>query len=162
MKCPECGTQMKIETRNHQYVESGLPNVVLLGLEFRTCPKCGEEERVMPRIAQLHRVIAEAVAEKHARLTGAEVRFLRKHLGWSGEDFAKTMGVTPGTVSRWENEKEAMGPVAERLLRLMALRARPIESYPNERLAEVAQEEARPVKLELHANRTGWQVDAAA
>lgn len=162
MKCPECGAAMKVTHRDHDYVESGLPHVVLLGLEFRTCPKCGEEERVMPRLAQLHRMIAEAVAEKAARLTGAEVRFLRKHLGWSGEAFANVMGVRQETVSRWETEKEPMGAVSERLLRLMALRLRPVEAYPNERLAEVAKEEPRPVSLRLRPNSSGWRMEEAA
>lgn len=163
MKCPECGkAEMKITHEDHVYTECGLPNIVLLGLEFRVCPKCGEKERVMPRLAQLHRVIAEAVAEKRARLTGAEIRFLRKHLGWSGDYFAEVVGVRPETVSRWENEKEPMGVTSERLLRLMALRLRPVESYPNERLAEVAREEARPVSLRLRPNHGGWHADAAA
>lgn len=163
MKCPECNeAEMRVTHRDHAYAESGLPNVVLVGLEFHTCPRCGEEERVMPRLAQLHRLIAERVAEKEARLTGAEIRFLRKHLGWSGEDFAGVMGVRPETVSRWENEKEAMGPAAERLLRLMALREKPVESYPNERLADVAKTAARPVHLEARANRNGWRVEQAA
>src|SRR5579863_1998228 len=163
MKCPECGAaEMKVTHENHVYTESGLPNVVLLGVEVRTCKACSEREIAIPRLAQLHRLIAEAVAEKAARLTGAEVRFLRKHLGWSGEDFAATMGVTPSTVSRWENEKEPMGPIAERLLRLMALRARPVETYPNERLADVAKEDARPMHLELESNRNGWKIADAA
>jgi putative zinc finger/helix-turn-helix YgiT family protein len=150
---------MKVTHRDHVYTESGLPNVVLLGLEFRRCPNCGEEERVMPRLAQLHRVIAEAIAEKVARLTGAEIRFMRKHLGWSGEKFADVMGVRTETVSRWENEKEPMGVVSERLLRLMALRARPVDSYANDELAKVAKEEAKPVSLRLRPARSGWKTE---
>jgi len=148
---------MKSSRRDHLYVESGLPNVMLLGLEFRTCPACGEEERVMPRLAELHRFIAEAVAEKTSRLTGSEVRYLRKHLGWSGEDFANVMGVRQETVSRWETEKEPMGVVSERLLRLMALRLRPVESYPNERLADVAKGEASPIDLRLKPTGSSWK-----
>lgn len=162
-KCPDCGAAMKITHRDHEYAECGLPGIVLLGLEFRTCAQCGEEERVMPRLEQLHRVIAEAVAEKPARLTGAEVRFLRKHLGWSGEDVANVMGVRQETVSRWETEKEPMGVVSERLLRLMALRLRPVEDYPNERLAEVAKAAPCPVRLRLRRpNNSGWRMEATA
>lgn len=163
MKCPECHKAEMVSRReNHHYVESGLPNVVLLGVELRVCPACGEEERVMPRLAQLHRVIAEAVAEKTARLTGAEIRFLRKHLGWSAEAFAGVIGVRPETVSRWENEKEPMGATSERLLRLMALRLKPVESYPNERLADVAKEDARPVALRLRVDKAGWHAENVA
>jgi putative transcriptional regulator len=158
MKCPGCNEAEQVVTHeDHVYTESGLPNVLLQGVEFRRCPKCDEVEMAIPRLAHLHRAIAEIIAEKTARLTGAEIRFLRKHLGWSGEDFAKTMGVTKSTVSRWENEHEPMGAVAERLLRLMALRWKPVESYPNERLADVAQDDAQPLRLEMRANRNGWR-----
>lgn len=161
MTCEECGQEIKVVRRDHEYVESGLPGIVIRDMEFHVCP-CGES-RVVPRMAQLHRIIAEQVATKRARLTGAEVRFLRKHLGWSGEDFARAMDVTASTVSRWENERESMSVMAERLLRLMALRDKPVESYPNERLAEVGRDaEARPVHLELQANRSGWSVQDAA
>jgi putative zinc finger/helix-turn-helix YgiT family protein len=162
MKCPDCGAEMTVTRRDHHYTESGLRNVLLRDVEVRTCPGCGEEELVIPRIEKLHRAIAEKLAEQPARLTGPEIRFLRKHLGWSGEDFAATIGVRPETVSRWENEKEPMGPTAERLLRLMALRERPIASYPNERLADVAREDARASRLELRPNKGGWKADLAA
>ena len=69
MKCAECGAAaMKVTHEDHLYVESGLPNVLLLGVEFRSCPQCDEREIVLPKIAQLHRVIAEGVADKEADL----------------------------------------------------------------------------------------------
>ena len=163
MKCPDCGnSEMRSVRRDHAYTESGLPGIVLLNLEFRVCPKCKEEEMVIPRLAQLHRLIATRVAEKEPRLTGAEIRFLRKHLGWSQPDFAATMGVTETTVSRWENEREPMGAVAERLLRLMALRDRPMSDYPNERLADVAKTDAQAVHLRLEPIQSGWRESVAA
>jgi putative zinc finger/helix-turn-helix YgiT family protein len=160
--CPECGAPVTPGREDHHYVEIGLPNVWLHGVEVRRCTSCGDEELVIPRLAQLHRVIAESLARKRERLTAAEVRFLRKYLGWSGEDFAATMGVRPETVSRWENEKESMGPSAERLLRLMAVRAVPVESYPNERLAEVAIGDAQPSRVDVRATKSGWHAITAA
>lgn len=162
MNCPACNSEMKVSRSHHPYTESGLPDVVLVDVEVRTCKKCGETETVIPRLAQLHRVIAGLVAEKAQRLMGTEIRFLRKHLGWSAEEFAQTMGVRPETVSRWENHKEPMGATAERLLRLMALRERPIESYPNECLAGVAQGEAEPIRVSLMAAKSGWKEAEAA
>jgi putative zinc finger/helix-turn-helix YgiT family protein len=162
VKCIECGGAMKTTRKDHLYVESGLPNVLLQDIEFRTCPACGQHEMVIPRMAQLHRALAETIAEKRERLTGAEIKFLRKHLGWSGEDFAKTMGVRPESVSRWENEKEPMGATAERLLRLMALRGRPIDAYPNERLADVAQGDPKPARLNFKPTSSGWKPDTRA
>jgi len=94
-------------------------------VEVDRCPKCGAVEIVIPRIEELHRALALAILRKRGRLAAPEVRFLRKYLGWSGADFAKHMGVDAATVSRWENEEQPMGPVADRLLRLMVVTREP-------------------------------------
>src|SRR2546425_3135547 len=101
MKCTECGTQMKARRENYRYDECGLRHVTLMGIEVRRCPRCGNYEVSIPHVEKLHRLIARVVIEKTTRFTGEEVRFLRKSLGWSGSDFAKRMGVTDETVSRW-------------------------------------------------------------
>jgi YgiT-type zinc finger domain-containing protein len=88
VRCLSCGKAVKSVRENHRYLESGLPNVLLVKVEMRRCPQCGEEELVIPKIEQLHRVLARAVAMNPERLTHQEVRFLRKYLGWSGADFA--------------------------------------------------------------------------
>src|SRR5260370_42646785 len=46
MKC-ECGTEMKSRKENYRYTESGLDNVILLGVEVRRCPSCGLSEVVL-------------------------------------------------------------------------------------------------------------------
>lgn len=129
MKCDSCGGAMKTSRRNYRYKESGLSNVVLENVELRRCPRCGEEELVLPRIAELHRVLAKAIAEKLESLSGDEIRYLRKYLGWSGEDFSKYFGVTRETVSRWETCARRMSVTAERLLRLYTLALEPIKDY---------------------------------
>jgi putative zinc finger/helix-turn-helix YgiT family protein len=153
-----------METREpapYRYTESGLPNVTLLrGVTVRECPKCGERIVSIPRMAELHRLLARKVASQRARLSGAEIRFLRKSLGWSGVDFARTIGVNSDTVSKWENEKERMGVVAERLLRLMAITEKPVEEY--EKLADVAQDDAPKARLQMSAGAQGWQAEADA
>jgi putative zinc finger/helix-turn-helix YgiT family protein len=155
-----CEAEVKTTTENHLYVESGLPNVVLVGVDVRRCPKCGAFEVLLPRVAELHRVIAQAVIRKRARLSGAEVKFLRKHLGWSGADFAAHMGVDPTTVSAWENERKPFGTSSDRLLRLMVARQAPIEDYSLDELTKIADVQAPPRKVEIRAKNHGWQVAA--
>ena len=152
---------METRRENHLYAESGLPNVTLLDVEVRQCPRCGERAVAIPRIDELHRVLALAVIHKSARLAPQEVRFLRKYLGWSGSDFARHMGVAPETVSRWENGKEPMGPVADRLLRLMVAHGKPIEEYPLEALTGVAKDDAEPGRLEAFVHGSTWHAKAA-
>lgn len=136
MSCFSCGKEMVTEVVAHRYKESGLDYVVLLGVEERSCANCGENELVLPRIAELHRVIARGVAEKEGRLEGQEVRFLRKFLGLSGVNFAKSIGVSAETVSRWENDKQEIGISHERFLRMMVFNERPSAHYPLDKLEE--------------------------
>jgi len=162
MKCHECGGELTIARTRHHYTASGLPNVYVEGAETRECPSCGTSEVAIPRVARLHRTIALVVAKSTARLTGAEIRFLRKHIGWSGRDFARHFGVAPETVSRWENDKDPMGAVADRLLRVLAVRNEPVEAYPTDQLAEVAQKEPTDVSLDATATSAGWRVTRGA
>lgn len=161
MKCDACGKPVTSARENYSYSASGLPYVTLVGVEIRRCEACGEHEVVIPKIEQLHRAIALAVVAKRPRLTAAEVRFLRKYLGWSGVDFAKHMGVTAESVSRWENEREQMNPVADRLLRLMVMTRAPVSEYDLDSLAALTDEPA-PIRLRVEAAKGGWKAEAAA
>ena len=87
-KCLQCGHAMTTRRENVRYDASGLPGVTLVGVEVSRCAHCGEHEVAIPHIADLHRVLAHAVVRKSSRLTPAEIRFLRRSLGWSGQDFA--------------------------------------------------------------------------
>jgi len=162
-KCRSCGkAQMTSRAETYRYVESGLPNVVLIGVEVRRCPECGHHELVLPRVVELHRSIAHAVIRKPARLSGSEVRFLRKHLGWSGGDFAAHIGVDRSTVSSWENDRDPIGPTSDRLLRLMVARGSPVEEYPLEELTKIENERVPPLEVRLSRKGRGWQRAAAA
>ena len=71
------------------------------------------------------------------------------------------MGVTPESVSRWENEREQMSPVADRLLRLMVVTRAPVSEYPLDSLAEL-EEETVPVRLRLESAKGGWRAAPVA
>ncbi|MDD5307077.1 MAG: helix-turn-helix domain-containing protein [Deltaproteobacteria bacterium] len=161
MKCLTCGKAMTSARENYNYSACGLPHVTLKGVEVRRCRSCGEHEVVIPRIEDLHQAIAMAVVAKKSRLMPAEVRFLRKHLGWSGTDFARHMGVAAETVSRWENGREPMGAVADRLLRLLVATKAPERDYVIDSLAELG-DEATPARLRLASGRKGWRAEPAA
>jgi putative zinc finger/helix-turn-helix YgiT family protein len=152
---------MKTARENYLYRESGLANITLVGIEVSRCPHCGEHEAVIPKIEQLHRVIAAAVSRKVPRLTADEIRFLRKYLGWSGGDFAAHMGVTPETASRWETGSAIMSASAERLLRLAALTREPASDYSLELLKDVARAKPAAGHLKVRVARGAWSTEAA-
>jgi len=114
-------------------------------------------------VTDLHRAIARAVITKRARLSGAEVRFLRKYLGWSGVDFAKHIGADPSTVSNWETEKDAIGTASDRLLRLMVAHGSRVDEYPLDELTKIENERQPPLAVRLSRKANGWaQVQEAA
>ena len=161
-KCPDCGARIKIGHGPYRYKESGLPDVVLFGLTGRHCDSFEHDEISIPRLEQLHEVLARLLANKRERLAPEEIRFLRKHLGWSGQDFAAHMGVTPETVSRWEQGAAAMGPQADRLLRLMAVTKAPIHDYSLGMLKSIAIDHPRSLKVKLRISPDGWRPQLAA
>lgn len=160
-RCLACGGPMKTRREKHyRYTECGLPNVVIGdAVKVTTCERCGETYTSIPAIEALHRQIAAAVIRKKGRLAPAEVRFLRKHLGWSGADFARHTGTKPETVSRWENGRALMGPQADRLLRVLVARETPVMGYSVDVLAQVAADDgsATPVRVELEKGPKGWK-----
>jgi putative zinc finger/helix-turn-helix YgiT family protein len=160
-QCLACGGPIKTRREKHyRYTECGLPNVVIEdAVKVTTCERCGETYTSIPAIEGLHRQIAAAVIRKKGRLAPAEIRFLRKNLGWSGADFAKRTGTKPETVSRWENGRAAMGPQADRLLRVLVARETPVVEYSVDVLAEVAADDGptTPVRVELEKGPRGWK-----
>jgi len=155
MKCPTCRHEMKSTREAFRYEAVGLPGVVLADVEVRRCPNCGETSVSIPRIEDLHRVIAWDVIQKPERLTPEEVRFLRKYLGFSSADFAAHLGVAPETASRWETGAQAMGVTADRLLRLMVATREPVKDYALQ-LPRVATLDPKPTRLRLRAGPSGW------
>ena len=139
MKCEGCGGQMTTE-RNAviRYAAGGLPHVMLQGVEVSRCQKCGKEEVGIPRIGQLHHVIAMALVKQPRMLAPVEVRFLRKHMGYSTGEFAGIMGVARETASRWESGTNPMGATTDRLLRVVVLTHEPIEDYAAKDAASIA------------------------
>ena len=161
MNCGQCGGPTTTARENFHYTASGPPNVTLIGVQVTRCSKCRASEVEIPRIEELHRTIAGAVVAKRAPLAPAEVRFLRKWLGWSGVDFAAHMGVAPETVSRWEKGNLGMGASADRLLRLMVVNKAPVRGYALEMLKSIDESASTTFRLGVEADERGWHAVAA-
>lgn len=129
MKCPSCGADATAVQEPYRYVESGLSNVWLEGIDVLLCNACGEETVTIPNVEELHDLLARMLLARPSRYSGEEVRFLRAHIGWSGQDFARMMQVSHETVSRWENDKRQMSPTAEALLRMYVAVQPKVEDY---------------------------------
>jgi putative zinc finger/helix-turn-helix YgiT family protein len=162
-RCVACGGSTKTKReKQYRYAECGLANVILDNVvEVATCSACGETYTGIPAIEGLHRAIASALIRKKRRLAAAEIKFLRKSLGWSGADFARRMGTTPETVSRWENGKAPMGAQADRLLRMLVAKEAPVTDYSVDVLSQIAADDrsgpATPARVEMTTGPRGWR-----
>jgi len=107
------------------------------------------------------RGIAAAVVRKRARLSAAEVTFLRKHLEYTGARLAKALGVTGSTVSRWESGREPVGPSADRLLRVLVLIRDGDADRFDPALFETIEDGAAPLRLSLRRDSRGNWAAAA-
>ncbi len=75
----------------------------------------------IPDLEALSAAAAVARCLGPVRLSGDELRAIRKIAGWTAADLAGKMGekTSPETISRWENEKQPMGGYAEKVFRLV-------------------------------------------
>ena len=102
----------------YHFVESGLPNVYLVGVKYRVCKVCGAQSADIPAIKNLMMALGRIIVESKAPLTGAEIRFLRKRLGKKSSEFARIIGVTSEQVSRWEHGHNPPERSADKLIRV--------------------------------------------
>ena len=100
-RCSSCGAQQRLIRATTDYRESGLDNVQLINVPMWACSN-GHQELQIPAVEQLHALLTSLVIRKPAKLTGPEIRFLRKELGMSAKTFAKRLGMTDVHLSRIE------------------------------------------------------------
>lgn len=121
IQCNNCEGKAKIVRASYHFIESGLDNVVLHGIELIRCEECNTEDPVIPRINDLMRLLAVAIIGKPYRLRGDEIRFLRKYLRKTAAEMARLLHVSKTTISKWENDDDPIGEQSDRLLRVFAL-----------------------------------------
>ena len=147
-RCPSCGAARLVSSVEDRPLLA-LPSVTIRGVKVRTCGACGEEVVAIARLDELLEVVAETLVHRPGRLSGEEVRFLRKHLGWSGRGFARRFGLTPEHVSRIENGHSPISVAADRLLRIVVSEGKAAE------VVELGLETAGPISV--RHTRKGWR-----
>ncbi len=66
----------------------------------------------------LQRVVLEAMIHKPSLLSGSEIRYIRKYMYLSMEEFGKIFGVSHASVSKWEHSKNGITPSSDVYIRL--------------------------------------------
>lgn len=118
MRC-KCKNGMMERSVKPEHVEDlgGLVVKVLNAVVVQRCSACGEEMTGIPDLQGLARAAAMARAQSHERLTGKEVRFIRRALDMKQKEFAAAMDLSAEHVSRWENDHNGIGAASEKLVR---------------------------------------------
>lgn len=160
MKCLSCHKNMKKTIQDYRYVDCGLKNIILKDIVVYTCETCDEEDIGIPNVEGLHDLIATTLALQERRLLPEEIRFIRTHLGFSGVDFSKAIGVVPETISRWELGKANITAKDDKLLKLLVLfKFKPKLDYDYidklDKIGSVQRE--RPARITLQMTRNVWR-----
>ena len=124
MKCSICTNKQNLKVKTlskYRYKECGLDNVILCNIKTSVCNKCGEVYYHFMDIEELHKLIAYYLVKKVELLTGREIKFLRKYLGYSASTFSKLIGYEAEHLSRLENEKAKIQKIFDRLVRSLVL-----------------------------------------
>jgi putative transcriptional regulator len=100
------------------YTSCGLPNVWLRN-GYREVETAYGKGVAIDNLEGLHNAIGLFLVEDKPRLTGAEVRFLRKELDLSQATLAKMLGVAENSIRHWESGRGRITKPAERVLRLL-------------------------------------------
>lgn len=101
MKCVECGgTKFEVGTHEQKYIVDAI--VFRVESKADRCVKCGSMlvESVAMGVGELR--AAGWLAENNI-ISGASFKFMRKALMFRAKEIADLLGVTPESVSRWEN-----------------------------------------------------------
>lgn len=106
LRCASCrvGRLRKTRAVDHLTIASHTFSARLPALR---CASCGEHFFDAQGLARFELRIAVSLARSGVA-SGEAMRFLRKVAGMRAADLAELLDVTPETVSRWENGKQAL------------------------------------------------------
>lgn len=135
----------------------GMPHVVVEHLPGLACSKCGAVT-VPGAVLDAISMALAALILRRPSLAATEVRFLRKLVGDTQEDFAKRLEVDRATVNRWENSVAAIrGTPAYAIRSHVFFRLRG-KSPAVEAAAEAF---VQAGSAEKRGKRTAYRIDAA-
>lgn len=117
-RCTECGQPQDVQRQAVMYPESGLDNVQLVNVPVWVCANQHEEVEI-PAVTALHDLIAHSIIRKPAPLNAAEIKFLRRRVDLTGNEFAAHLGITPIHLSRVENGRRKPAKPLDLLIRLV-------------------------------------------
>lgn len=107
----------------------------------------------------LHKVLGMNIVTTKPKLSGAEVRFLRKELDLPQQQLANLLGVSEPTVRGWESHRTKITTPADKLLRILYVEHVKGQSKVRELIDGIAKlnRQAHKIRLEMEETASGWQ-----
>jgi len=147
----------------HHYIESGLKNVYIDGLEFVTDDD-GDKIITIPAVNELHRVIALGIVSHQHGISAEELRFLRTEMGYTQAELAALVHHDRQSVGRWERGEFDIDSSAETIIRRLAIEK--LELSPEVGMEELSRRSVPTVKSQTiqiqHSNDDGYHLKQAA
>lgn len=129
----------EVQSEPLHYTDCGLDNIFLQnGFKKETID--GEEYVSVTDLDGLHAAIGLHIALERKAPLPRELRFLRDEMGFSQADLAKTLGISPQTVARWEKGQcETANGAAVFALRIVYLLSLTPEENRDRLLTDIVQ-----------------------
>ena len=148
--CPSCGASGLRSFREKEDFKVGT-TIYRTRVSALRCGACGVVYVDGPSMMAAEQSVARAVA-RSGRVSGETFAFMRTAFGWRSNEVADLLGVTPVTVSRWENGKREMDPLAWVLLAELVLEETGDPVDPRALLETVQKPPRLPRTVEIEAN----------
>lgn len=118
--CPTCGRALRAPvTEDHSLLS--LPEATMRDLTVYPCSGCGDSVVTIPDPDGMNRAVVRQIAKRPGRMTGGEIRFIRKAMGYDVHTFATALGVTTAQIKLYESDRARVGPTVDRLIRVLAV-----------------------------------------
>lgn len=118
-KCPNCGARSLRSVSQSEDFKVGSV-IYRTRISVRQCVVCRETYVPGPALMAAEHAVARAVA-RSGRVSGESFAFMRTAFGWKATEVAELLGVSSITISRWENGRREMEPLAWALLAELVL-----------------------------------------
>lgn len=120
--CGTCGNDALLVWGNHRFDEIGVP-VLLKRIRLIKCLHCKSVDPIIPNISDLINAVALAVILQPTKLSGQEVRFLRKFVGKNNKDFSRLLNVDNTHLSKVENNLNGLeiGDQLDKYVRVLVM-----------------------------------------
>jgi transcriptional regulator with XRE-family HTH domain len=120
-RCDKCKTGLLERSVKQEHIEDlgGVVVKIMNAVKIFKCAgkDCGEEVIGIPDMLGLVHAAAVYRALDPVRLSGKEVRFMRRALDMTQVEFGKVMDLSAEHVSRWETGARGIGCASEKLVR---------------------------------------------